>query len=143
MFLCCCFLLLIDKRIVSLKIIVIDTIYVSMLRIDPVFFLYKRGKKKRDYPKIKSFSLFVSLFFLISCINIMDSHSMAHIKATIIIKFAYYDPMPINSNLSMSSSSLMIDHDQGVTETETVNAAKSCAVCGSRLHMTSEFLKGE
>lgn len=68
---------------------------------------------------------------------------MAHVKATIIIKFAYYDPMPINSNLSMSSSSLMIDHDQGVTETETVNAAKSCAVCGSRLHMTSEFLKGE
>lgn len=69
----------------------------------------------------------------------MDSHSIAHIKATIIIKFAYYDPMPTNNNsLSMPSSSFMVEHDQGVTETETVNAAKSCAVCGSRLHMTSK-----
>ncbi|KAK4519226.1 uncharacterized protein ATC70_009458 [Mucor velutinosus] len=66
----------------------------------------------------------------------MDFHSIAHIKATIIIKLVYYDPMPINNNLSLPSSSLMMDHDQGVTETETVNAAKSCAVCGSRLHMT-------
>ncbi|KAL9555136.1 hypothetical protein MBANPS3_002501 [Mucor bainieri] len=66
----------------------------------------------------------------------MNSHSIAHIKATIIIKFAYYDSMHTNNNLSMPSSSLMMDHDHGVTETETVNAAKSCAVCGSRLHMT-------
>lgn len=105
-------------------------------------FCIKEARKKEIIQTKKLFLFLVSLFLLISCIHIMDLHSIAHIKATIVIKFAYYDPMPIHNNMSMPPSSLMIDHDQGVTETETVNAAKSCAVCGSRLHMTSKWFEG-
>lgn len=68
----------------------------------------------------------------------MDSH-ISHIRATIIIKFAYH-PTTFFNNQSTTFSSSSIDNDQGVTETETANAAKSCAVCGSRLHMTSKFI---
>ncbi|KAG2207103.1 hypothetical protein INT46_004079 [Mucor plumbeus] len=64
----------------------------------------------------------------------MDSHS-SHIRTTIIIKFAYH-PITFFNNQATTFSSSSIDNDQGVTETETLNAAKSCAVCGSRLHMT-------
>jgi hypothetical protein len=61
-----------------------------------------------------------------------------HIRATFIIKFAYH---PIAAGYSNNYPVIGNEQVSPVTENTSVAAGKSCAVCGSRLHMTSKLYK--